>query len=812
MRSPLPPPLTRAMLLFLLFAPFAAGPSRAAWLPLDGAPGVAGSAREVWALETYDDGSGTALYAGGSFTVAGALEAGGIARRDGAAWSSIGSLSTGGIVRCMTVWNGRLVIGGNFSSVGGVPAENVAAWDGVSWSALGAGTGPGGVFALAEFGGDLVATGGFTVAGGAAANRIARWDGAGWHALGGGLADGQGRALARFGSNLVVGGSFSDAGGAGAARVARWDGAAWSALGGGLSAMVFALAEFDRDGAGPEPPGLVAGGSVFTQANGPLARWDGATWAAFGGTFQGSGVTVKCLFAAGETLVVGGAFSSVNGASGTSRVAWWSTGAGWAPFGAGLQPGDNSSSLEVLALARSGGWWAGGRFWNDGRIAMHGIACWDGAEWRATDPGIGGNSGAYVHALAPHAGGLAVGGVFASVGDRVNANSVALLTASGWDTLGTGLGVEAEDDLEVSALLSRNDSLYAACSGYTTAFVNRVAVWDGASWTTLGSSSAANAQPYALAFHDGALHVGGAFTAFGGTAANRVARWDGATWHALGQGFNTTVWALCPHGGELVAGGAFTQADGAPASRVARWNGSGWSPMGAGLGGTVRALVEHQGSLYAGCSNGVFRWDGASWLTVGSSGAVEALLSTPSGLVASGAFVAIGGTVAPRIARWNGAAWEALDEGLSDTATGAAASVRALASWDGDLWAGGNSLRAGTAVAPHLARWREGTVDVADGADRTAPGIILAFVARRSAAGGTHLEARLGEAAAADLALFDAAGRRVLRLARGTLDPGLHAWSLPAGEPLASGVYFARLAVTTARGGEARAVRAVLLR
>jgi hypothetical protein len=359
MRSPLPPPLTLSLLLVLLPAPFAGGPSRAAWLPLEGAPGVAGDATEVWALETYDGGSGTALYAGGSFTVAGELDAGGIARRDGAAWSSIGSLSTRGIVRCMTVWNGRLVIGGNFSSVGGIAAENVAAWDGVSWSALGAGIGPGGGVALAEFGGDLVATGGFNVAGGAAANRIARWDGAGWHALGGGLADGQGRALARFGSDLVVGGSFSDAGGAGAARVARWDGAAWSALGGGLSATVFALTEFDRDGAGPEPPGLVAGGSVFTQANGPLARGDGATWAAFGGTFQGSVVTVKCLFAAGETLVVGGAFSGVNGVSGTSRVAGWTAAAGWAAFGAGLQPGDSSSSLEVLALARSGGWWAG---------------------------------------------------------------------------------------------------------------------------------------------------------------------------------------------------------------------------------------------------------------------------------------------------------------------------------------------------------------------------------------------------------------------------------------------------------------------
>lgn len=43
---------------------------------------------------------------------------------------------------------------------------------------------------------------------------------------------------------------------------------------------------------------------------------------------------------------------------------------------------------------------------------------------------------------------------------------------------------------------------------------------------------------------------------------NRVAKWDGDTWSALGSGMNNAVYALTSTGDSLFAGGVFTSADG----------------------------------------------------------------------------------------------------------------------------------------------------------------------------------------------------------------------------------------------------------
>ena len=62
-----------------------------------------------------------------------------------------------------------------------------------------------------------------------------------------------------------------------------------------------------------------------------------------------------------------------------------------------------------------------------------------------------------------------------------------------------------------------------------------------------------------------ALVIGGAFTAVGGVVVNRIARWNGNSWSQLGSGMDDVVAALTVHNGELIAGGAFTSAGGTPA-------------------------------------------------------------------------------------------------------------------------------------------------------------------------------------------------------------------------------------------------------
>ncbi|MGA1394229.1 MAG: BACON domain-containing protein, partial [Phycisphaerales bacterium] len=58
-----------------------------AWSPL----GSGMNFNSVWAMVVFDDGTGPALYVGGSFTAAGGVSAAHVARWDGASWTPLGS-------------------------------------------------------------------------------------------------------------------------------------------------------------------------------------------------------------------------------------------------------------------------------------------------------------------------------------------------------------------------------------------------------------------------------------------------------------------------------------------------------------------------------------------------------------------------------------------------------------------------------------------------------------------------------------------------------------------------------------------------
>src|SRR5262245_7676039 len=95
----------------------------------------------VFALTTFDDGSGTALYAGGAFI--GPVGGSRIAKWNGSSWSALGSGLNDTVVALSVFDDGTgaaLYAGGHFTTAGGSPASRIAKWDGSSWSALGSGT------------------------------------------------------------------------------------------------------------------------------------------------------------------------------------------------------------------------------------------------------------------------------------------------------------------------------------------------------------------------------------------------------------------------------------------------------------------------------------------------------------------------------------------------------------------------------------------------------------------------------------------------------------------------------------------------
>jgi hypothetical protein len=123
-------------------------------------------------------------------------------------------------VTALAVSGSNVYAGGYFTIAGGNPANYIAKWDGGSWSALGAGMSNSQPLALVASGSDLYAGGYFNGAGGNPANYIAKWNGTSWTALGSGM-DNYVRGLAVLGADLYAGGDFTAAGGKVSAYIAR---------------------------------------------------------------------------------------------------------------------------------------------------------------------------------------------------------------------------------------------------------------------------------------------------------------------------------------------------------------------------------------------------------------------------------------------------------------------------------------------------------------------------------------------------------------------------------------------------------------
>jgi len=86
-----------------------------------------------------------------------------------------------------------------------------------------------------------------------------------------------------------------------------------------------------------------------------------------------------------------------------------------------------------------------------------------------------------------------------------------------------------------------------------------------------GETVTVSAHVNALAFSGSTLYAGGDFTLAGGNPANRVAVWNGTSWTTLGSGANDIVYAIGLTPDYLYLGGEFNSAGGAVVNGIARW-------------------------------------------------------------------------------------------------------------------------------------------------------------------------------------------------------------------------------------------------
>ncbi len=728
-------------------------------------------AGELWngavrAMTVFDDDSGTgpALYVGGGFETAAELPLNHMAKlMPNNAWAPLANGTNGTVIALVTFDDGlgageALYAGGTFSKAGRVEASRIAKWDGESWSALGEGT-DGRIESLAVFddgsGPALYASGYFNTAGGASANNIARWDGETWSPLGAGI-DGFVYEMVVFddglggGPALYVAGAIANAGGEPARRIAKWDGKAWSSVGVGMNGRVLGMTIFD-DGSGPA---LYAGG-VFTEAGGVealhIAKWDGLEWSPVGGgtdsvvtslvVFDAGSGEGSALYACGSFIFAGGVYAP--------HIARWD-GEEWSDVGGGIS--GFPYALGVFEDINGGS-----TLFVGGSV---GLAKWDGVHWLPAGRGlVGGNVGAIgttfttVEEGSDIEPGLYVGGQFFTAGG-VWTPRVARWNEGEWSAVGEVISGTAGTVLALSLFDDGSGSGPALYAGgiwldLDKDWIRRTAKWDGKTWSELGSD--VDGTVWAMTVYDDGLgsgpllHVAGDFLTAGGEPVSRIATWNGAEWAPLaGGGANDRISSLnvwddgSGDGPALYVGGSFTMAGGADAKSIARWDGVQWSPLGSGIdGGTVLAMAAYDDgsgpALYAAGSfttaggvpaDDIAKWDGNQWSAIhdndikgpGSPLIISLRvfddgLSDHPALFIAGRFASAAGVDVQNIVRWDGNTWSAVGQGLHNNGQGSAPTAWALEVFDdgtGDgpaLFAGGAFRFAGNFSSQSIAKW-----------------------------------------------------------------------------------------------------------
>jgi glucose/arabinose dehydrogenase len=315
-------------------------------------------------------------------------------------------------------------------------------------------------------------------------------------------------------------------------------------------------------------------------------------WSALGngGT---NGIVNAIVRTDNDQFFIGGSFSQAGGTN-IVNLASYSPNGGWQGLGA-----PPNGVISALAIDQGGNVYAGGEFSQIGGINANNIAVWNGSSWAALGTGT---NGPVAKIGIDETGKVYVGGAFETAGD-ITVNNIALWENNSWktltDTSTNGIGTNNE----IRAIGFDSDNKLYVGGNFDSAGnkpAPRIAVWDGSSWSTLGSGTSGFVQ--ALYIDSNFIYAGGNFAIAGDKTVNRIARWNRSSnnWNALDYGVSGNVNSLEYSNNFLYVGGTFETASNQEdrnekVNFVARWNDTeGWQALGpnkdVGVTNSVNAL------------------------------------------------------------------------------------------------------------------------------------------------------------------------------------------------------------------------------
>ncbi len=569
--------------------------------------------------------------------------------------------------------DGKVLVGGSFSAMNTVSRGNIARLnsDGSLDTAFGNGLAGANntVNAIAvQPDGKVLVAGAFTTVNGTSRGRVARLnsDGSLDTGFGNGLAGVNGTASAltvQPDGKVLVAGAFTTVNGTSRGRIARLnsDGSLDTAFGNGLTGVNGTASAIAL-----QADGRVLVGGAFTTVNGSsrtrIARLntDGTLDTTFGNGLAGASSPVLSIAVQPDgKIVIGGSFVSVNGAARARVARLNSLGALDSSFGSGSAGADNS--VNALALESDGTVLVGGAFSSIDSLARRFLARLNSSG--IVSPGFGnGTSGAngIIYAVTGQADGkILTAGSFSTMNGVIQGN-VARLNADGTLDTGFGNGLSGTDGIVYGAAVQPDGKIvivgaFTTVNGTSKTRIARLNE-DGTLDTGFanGLAGADNVVNAVTVQADGRIVVAGAFASVHGTPRSSVARLnsDGSLDTTFGDSLleaDSPVNAVAVQAdGKILIGGIFSTVNGSSRGNIARLN--------------------SDGSLDTTFGNGL----------AGASGTVTALAVQPDGKVLlAGTFSTVNGSSRGNIARLNSNG--SLDTTFGNGLAGASSTVTTLA-------------------------------------------------------------------------------------------------------------------------------------
>lgn len=439
----------------------------------------------------------------------------------------------------------------------------------------------------------------------------------------------------------------------------------------------------------------------------------------FGVPGMSGGVTgnVNALVLTGVRKLWAGGQFSLAGDVPASNVAIWN-GQRWAALGDGLP-----NPVRELAATSDENMYA----LTEARAESGQLFYWDGETWTEIDASADGSISDI--AVGPDDTVYATG-MFTTIGG-VTAPGLALLPPGGdWQALPTDATVLG--DSTFGTIIAEEDHVCVA--GYLSEVGGGVACLEDGAWVSY-RANISNGGVKSLVVANGTLYAGGQFSVEGIDTGGGVAKWTGESWELVGGGVQyggtePYVEAIAVDGDKVYATGRFDGAAGLEVRAMAMFDGERWNDLNGGLeiwlgdpfgiATLGRSLaVDSGGELYVGGAftvagaQGAFRiasWDGAEWNTVddptalrlGVNGFVNSVkVAADDSVYIGGGFLYLSGELqslnvahfVPAESRW-------LPMGL-----GLNGQVYAWAEQGGSIFAGGAFNKSGTSTVKSIARW-----------------------------------------------------------------------------------------------------------